>query len=429
MRTAGRPGTMRLASWDPLAVAEAARDAGQEVCLFGRQGGPLLVGVGRRWDLVSHPGGVALEGAEGVVDGEAGPPLLAATRLWRRVAATEPSLVALGGFAFDVDREPGPPWAGFPALLFRVPALILVHGRGRTTVRGEVELLQERPVWSPGQGRRFELEPSRPAEDWTEMVARARRRLRAGEANKVVLAREVMAHGDGPLSAGQVVRRLAARYPGCFLYLVTGSDGTAFAGASPELLVGRRGSAVRSQPMAGSARRGASAPADEELGRQLLGSAKEMAEHRATAGHVVSALAALGAQVRSAEPHLVRLSNIQHLATTISAWFPGRPPGLLELAAALHPTPAVGGSPPAAALGLIRELEGMERGWYAGAVGWMDGREDGELAVAIRCGLLFADGARLYAGCGIMPDSDPEAELEETELKLQALLDGLRAPG
>lgn len=427
MRTAGAGAVVR--GWDPLSVAEAARDAGQEVCLFGRPDGPLMVGVGRRWDLISYPGGAALEGADGVLECEAGAPLEAAARLWRRVAAAEPSMVALGGFAFDVGREPGAPWAGFPALLFRVPALTLVHDRERTTVRGDPELLRSRPAWSASQGRRFEVEPFRSCEDWMDVVGQARQRLRAGEADKVVLAREVMVHGDGPLSAVQVVRRLAVRYPGCFLYLVSGSDGTAFAGASPELLVARRGLNVRSQPMAGSAPRGASAAADEALGQRLLASTKEADEHRATAGHVVSTLAALGARVQSAAPELVRLDNIQQLATTISGRFDGRAPGLLELATALHPTPAVGGSPPAAALALIRELEGMERGWYAGAVGWMDGCEDGELAVAIRCGLLFGDGARLYAGCGIMPDSDPRAELEETELKLQALLDGLGAAG
>jgi isochorismate synthase EntC len=122
---------------------------------------------------------------------------------------------------------------------------------------------------------------------------------------------------------------------------------------------------------------------------------------------------------------VVRFTNIQHLASTIRAELRQPPPNLLELAALLHPTPAVNGSPGPAACRLIRELEEMERGWYAGAVGWVDGRGDGELAVAIRCGLLWADGARLYAGVGVMPDSEPAAELRETEIKLRALLGAL----
>jgi isochorismate synthase EntC len=119
---------------------------------------------------------------------------------------------------------------------------------------------------------------------------------------------------------------------------------------------------------------------------------------------------------------VVRFTNIQHLATNVTAELTEPAADALDLAAALHPTPAVGGWPRAAADRLIDELEGLERGWYAGAVGWIDGRGDGEFAVALRCGLLWEDGARLYAGVGVMPDSDPARELEETDLKFKALL-------
>ena len=121
----------------------------------------------------------------------------------------------------------------------------------------------------------------------------------------------------------------------------------------------------------------------------------------------------------------MRFTNIQHLATSVDAQLNHPAADVLTLAAALHPTPAVGGWPRDAADVLIDELEGMERGWYAGAVGWIDGRGDGELAIALRCGLLWEDGARLYAGVGVMPDSDPARELEETELKFKALLTAL----
>jgi isochorismate synthase EntC len=140
---------------------------------------------------------------------------------------------------------------------------------------------------------------------------------------------------------------------------------------------------------------------------------------------VASALAPLARHVHAGAPDIVRFTNIQHLATTIVAELDDPPVGLLELAAALHPTPAVNGMPAGAAARMIAELEGMERGWYAGAVGWMDGRGDGELAIAIRCGLLCPEGAYLYAGVGVMPDSDPDVELRETEWKLQVLLGAL----
>jgi isochorismate synthase EntC len=157
----------------------------------------------------------------------------------------------------------------------------------------------------------------------------------------------------------------------------------------------------------------------------LVRSAKDVAEHAVTARFVAEALAPLARSVEVGQPEVIRLTNIQHLATTIRARLTEPTANLLELAAALHPTPAINGWPRAAARRLITELEGMERGWYAGAVGWIDGRGDGELAVAIRCGLLWEDGARLYAGNGMMPDSDPQTELIETELKLNALLGAL----
>jgi isochorismate synthase len=256
-------------------------------------------------------------------------------------------------------------------------------------------------------------------------VAEAARRLRTGEAAKVVLAREVMARGDGVVAAGRVARALRSAYPSCFTYVVAGADGTAFAGASPELLLRRSGSAVTSQPMAGSTARGETEAEDEALAAALVASAKDTAEHRVTARHVAEALGAACRSVRVTGPEIVRFTNIQHLATTVRGELREPAPSLLDLAACLHPTPAINGDPALAAHRLIAELEGMERGWYAGAVGWINARGDGELAVAIRCGLLYEDGARLYAGNGMMPDSDPAAELEETRLKLRVLLGAL----
>ena len=250
-------------------------------------------------------------------------------------------------------------------------------------------------------------------------------RLRAGEAEKVVLAREVLARGDGVISAGAVVRGLRAAYPSCFTYLVAGADGTAFAGASPELLVRRTAGHALAQPMAGSVARGSTDADDERLARDLVESVKDVNEHRVAARFVADAMRPFSSKVVARGPEVVRFTNIQHLATSIEADLSQPAADALTLAAALHPTPAVGGWPREAADVLIDELEGMDRGWYAGAVGWIDGRGDGELAVALRCGLLWEDGARLFAGVGVMPDSDAARELEETELKFKALLTAL----
>jgi salicylate biosynthesis isochorismate synthase len=423
---------------DLVDLVSAARDGGHEVMLIER---PMpdavsVAALGRVYDMVAASGGVAVELATGeIVDFEPGDDrLLAAARLWRRlresIAPAGPigtGPIAVGGFAYRPDRDPGGPWSGFPAVLFRVPALAVTRVRGRTfataATAGAEELLELAPtgVRAPA-ARRLEITSVRNQVAWTAAVESAAKRLRAGDAAKVVLAREVIARGDGVVSAGMVARSLRAAYPSCFTYLVTGADGTAFAGASPELLVRRSGGRAFSQPMAGSVARGANEADDDRLARELVESAKDNAEHRIASKFVVEALRKFSRTVEAREPEVVRFTNIQHLATTISAELAKPAVEALDLAAALHPTPAVGGWPRPAAEALIDELEGLERGWYAGAVGWTDGQGDGEFAVALRCGLLWEDGARLYAGVGVMPDSDPARELEETELKFKALL-------
>jgi isochorismate synthase len=423
---------------DLVDLVSAARDAGHEVLLIER---PMpdavsVAALGRVYDMVAAPGGVALEAATGeVVDFEPGQDrLLAASRLWRRLreniapaGAIGTGPIAVGGFAYRPDRDPGGPWSGFPAVLLRVPALAVTRVRGRTFATaagaGAEGLLELAPtgVRAPA-ARRLEVTSVRNPVAWTAAVETAAKRLRAGDAAKVVLAREVIARGDGVVSAGMVARSLRAAYPSCFTYLVTGADGTAFAGASPELLVRRTGGRAYSQPMAGSVARGANDADDDRLARQLVESAKDNAEHRIASEFVVEALQKFSLSVEARAPEVVRFTNIQHLATTITAELAAPAAEALDLAAALHPTPAVGGWPRAAAEALIDELESLERGWYAGAVGWTDGQGDGEFAVALRCGLLWEDGARLYAGVGVMPDSDPARELEETELKFKALL-------
>jgi isochorismate synthase len=417
---------------DLVELVGAARDAGHEVMLIER---PMpdavsVAAIGRVLDLVAVDGGVAVEDLSGRrVDFESGDNrVLAAARLWRRISPAD--AVALGGFAYRPDRDPAGAWAGFPALLLRVPALAVMRRRGRTfaiSASPEAEELLDLAagaVRAPA-ARRLDVTSVRNPLAWTAAVQDLSARLRAGQAEKVVLAREVVARGDGVVSAAMVLRGLRAAYPSCFTYLITGADGTAFAGASPELLVRRRGDRAFAQPMAGSVARGSTDAEDERLARQLAESAKDAAEHRLVSRFVVDALRPFAGSVVSRDPEVVRFTNIQHLATSVHADLRHPAADLLTLAAALHPTPAVGGWPRPAADSLIDELEGMERGWYAGAVGWIDGEGDGELAVALRCGLLWEDGARLYAGVGVMPDSDPARELEETELKFKALLTAL----
>jgi salicylate biosynthesis isochorismate synthase/menaquinone-specific isochorismate synthase len=418
---------------DLVDLVAAARDAGHEVMLIER---PMpdavsVAALGRVLDIVAAPGGVAVEDADGkTVDFEPDVDrILAAYRAWERLGAPRDA-IAVGGFAYRTDREPAGAWSGFPPLLFRVPELAVIRKRGRTfivaaTPAAESLLdLREQAVRAPS-AHHLDLVPVRNPLAWTAAVQSAAVRLRAGEAEKVVLAREVIARGDGVVSAGMVVRGLRAAYPSCFTFLITGADGTAFAGASPELLIRRSGRVAFAQPMAGSVARGATDDEDDRLGSQLAESSKDDAEHRVVSDFVVDALRPFASSVTARGPEVVRFTNIQHLATSVTAELQDPPSSVLELAAALHPTPAVGGWPRRAADKLIDELEAMERGWYAGAVGWIGGNGDGELALALRCGLLWEDGARLYAGVGVMRDSDPARELDETEIKFKALLTAL----
>jgi len=174
--------------------------------------------------------------------------------------------------------------------------------------------------------------------------------------------------------------------------------------------------------LAGSTRRSADPSVDDHLGEQMLHSPKVREEHEIVARRIARSLRPISVWVRDEEePSVVRIANVQHLATPIQGQLADSR-SAVELAGLLHPTPAVGGEPRERAIALIDELEGLDRGWYAGPVGWMDAAEDGEFCVALRSGLLRDRTAHLFAGCGIVAGSDPASELAETEIKLEALL-------
>jgi menaquinone-specific isochorismate synthase len=243
---------------------------------------------------------------------------------------------------------------------------------------------------------------------WLDAVDRAVRRIRAGDVEKVVLARDRLVYSDEPFDLGALVTRLRERFPDCYTFRVAG-----LVGASPELLIRRSGDRLGSLVLAGTARRGAGDADDQRIGDDLLASAKDLA--------VRATLEPLTARLDVEDtPHLLRLANVQHLATSVTGTLLS-PVDALALAERLHPTAAVGGTPTARALELIAELETIDRGRYAGPVGWVDAAGDGELAIALRCAQIDGARGRLFAGAGIVGDSLPESELEETRLKLRAM--------
>jgi menaquinone-specific isochorismate synthase len=259
---------------------------------------------------------------------------------------------------------------------------------------------------------------ARPAADWCSAVATATAAIRAGRLDKVVLAREVVVTADQPIAVATVLDRLRTVFPGCW---ITSVDGVI--GASPELLVARSDDVVRSHPLAGTAPRGGDPTTDAQLGARLLASTKNREEHQITIDEVHETLLPWCSYLDSeAEPSIVAVANVQHLGTMVEGRLSDPVPSVLELVAALHPTPAVCGRPRGPALELIRDIEEMDRGSYAGPVGWVDHRGNGEWAVGVRSAAVDGPVAHLRAGNGIVADSIPETELAETQAKLQALL-------
>jgi salicylate biosynthesis isochorismate synthase/menaquinone-specific isochorismate synthase len=375
----------------------------------------------------------------------------AVARTWRRLAreaVCDPAegrgagLVAVGGFAFAPNGGIARHWSGYAPASLHVPELSLARrgGEVRLTVaalatpddtaddllaRLERRLGELRaaplPLLDPDPAGRFRVGSTMPPEHYEAAVARAVERIRAGAFEKVVLAREVEVQAPVPHDAAAVFGVLREAFPACNVFCAARGD-AAFIAASPELLVRRDGERAASLALAGSARRSADPAVDDHLGEQLLQSAKDRSEHEIVRRRIERGLRPHALWVTAApEPVLVRVANIQHLATPIRAQLASPVPAV-ELAGLLHPTPAVGGEPLDRAAPVIPALEGLDRGWYAGPVGWTDANEDGEFCVALRCALLRGPVARCYAGVGVVADSDPAAELAETEVKLAALL-------
>ena len=351
-------------------------------------------------------------------------------------------LVAVGGFAFAADGGSSPEWGGFAPASLVVPELSLARRGEQTTLTLNVEVapddtveellrravgrageLEQRPLplLDPAPAGTYRVHSAMPPSHYEEAVARAVGRIRASELEKVALAREVDVLAPLPHDAAAILGLLRAEFGSCYVFAVGRGEAT-FIAASPELLVRREGQRASSVALAGSIARSADPAVDDHLGERLLRSDKDREENAIVARRIALALRPHSVWVTAAsEPVLVRVANIQHLAIPIRAQLAGAATAL-DLAGVLHPTPAVGGEPRAQATELIPALEGFDRGWYAGAVGWTDASGDGEFCVALRCALLHGALARLYAGCGIVRDSDPTAELAETEVKLGALL-------
>jgi menaquinone-specific isochorismate synthase len=282
---------------------------------------------------------------------------------------------------------------------------------------------RETPLTEPSAEAIFQV---REAGDYRAVVAKAVARIEAGEFTKIVLARAQEFASDQPLHPLRVLNGLRQRFPDCYAFSLANGRGQSFIGASPERLVRVSKGVLETEALAGSIRRGAGASEDAALAGTLLRSEKDRREHQHVLAAITARLEHLGlAPEYAVEPGLRRLANVQHLHTPIRAALPENV-RLLAVLAALHPTPAVGGSPLAAAVAAIRGLENFPRGLYAGAIGWSNARGGGEFFVGLRSALVDGGTARVYAGAGIVAGSTPEKEFAETELKFKAMLEALR---
>jgi isochorismate synthase len=274
------------------------------------------------------------------------------------------------------------------------------------------------------QGGSFSVGPGVSIETYLAAVATGRDAVRTGKLDKVVIARDLLVTADRPLDVGAIMHRLRSSYGSSYRYLIDG-----FLGASPELLVERQGDIVRAQPLAGTTPRTGDPETDARLAAELLASMKNQIEHRVVIDVVNDTLLPWCSYLDwETEPSILAVANVQHLSTRMEGRLSRPLPTVWQMADALSPTPALGGHPRAEALALIAEVEGMDRGPYGGAVGWIDAAGNGTFAVAIRCAQITGSSARLFAGGGIVAESDPRAELAETQAKFQAMLNAIIRP-
>ncbi len=405
--------TIRLdADIDPIAVG--ARSG----LLWSREGF-ALAGVGEAVRVpINRPDGSTV--AQSVLADLSGPD---------EVVLPGTGAVGFGAFPFDKD---------LPGELI-VPSIVVgrgAEGRRWLTIIDEgsvsaaealdrVQSVLDRKVPLGPEPSSFRLTSNLAPEIWRdEVVGFARDRIVAGDLDKAVLARELVLRTDHPIDPAVVIDRLRQTFPAAILFSIDG-----FLGASPELLVSRSHDVVRAHPLAGTAPRSSDPSADATLSAGLLSSTKDRWEHRITIDWLLDTLLPFCSYVDAEpEPSIVTLANVHHLGTRVEGRLSDPPASVLELVGALHPTPAVGGSPQDLALDLIDGLERADRGRYGGPAGWVDAAGNGAFAVSVRSAQLSGTIARIFAGVGVVAESDPAAELAETRSKFQAMLGALIRP-
>lgn len=297
---------------------------------------------------------------------------------------------------------------------------------GDASVADATEAILARATVEPlPRPKEVSVKPNRPASEWRDHVVEvARDRIRAGALQKVVLARELELVSSSDFSLLSIIRYLDRRFPTAMTFSIDG-----FVGASPELLVAREGRVVRAHPLAGTAARSDDPAVDAAGVAALLASGKDQHEHRITINWLLTELLPFCSYVDAEpEPSVMTMANVHHLATMVEGVLSEPAASILDLVGAVHPTPALGGDPQGEALAMIDELEGIDRRRYGGPTGWVDAGGNGEFAVSVRTAEISGAKASVFAGVGVVADSDPSAELVETQAKFRAMLGALLGP-
>ena len=336
-----------------------------------------------------------------------------------RVQASGSGPVLLGAIPFDSNDE-------HDFILPHVSLTKSINGRAWVTTVDDAEPNFVTPTEPPASAASYSVHPGISVDHYLEAVKQARDAVRNGSITKAVMARDIVITASAPIDVYAVLLRLRSSFGSSYRYLIDN-----FIGASPELLVAVDNGAISSHPLAGTAPRTGDPQSDSALAEKLLSSEKNQIEHRVVINMVHDTLLPFCSYLDwQPEPSVMQVANVQHLGTLMQGMLSKPFMHILDAAIMLSPTPALGGFPKQEALNLIKQYEGIDRGRYGGAVGWFDQKGNGAFAVAIRCAQLSPDrtSARLFAGGGIVADSEPAAELAETQAKFQAMLAAIIRP-
>jgi len=436
-----------LDAFDPLAFLEISWNPDAFQYYWEKPGEDFAIAAGKSLKTIESSGSQRFEQIHNQIN-----LLQEVTAEYTAVPHPNAGMMLLGGFSFFNEIK-GTLWDGFAPASFTLPEWTVVRdGKfGLATISVALSDFESPATLHQhltqtfrkicNTCRRKEGKPEHPESEpvrltpqngnaefkhWSNSVEKAKQQIRSGTYDKIVVARHLSVSNSPSTLPTQVVNRLRRKYPNCFNFLLHRPGGKTFLGSTPERLGAFRNKLLLTEALAGSIQRGNTASEDNFLERHLSGSKKNQKEHNFVIRDIEERLKPYTKELaRNSRPEIKKLSNVQHLYTPIRAQL-NDDVGMLDLLGQLHPTPAVGGYPWNEAKPHLKELEQFDRGWYAGPIGWLNSKNSGEFAVGIRSGLLDQSNAHFFAGCGIVADSDPREEWEETNLKFQPMLSALQ---